>query len=65
MKKLFASVAVLLLGASLSFAEVNVAPARAMTAAPVAAKARKHHRRHRHHRARKASAAAPSQIVAG
>lgn len=64
MKKLFASVAVLLLGASLSFAEVNVAP-QAMTAAPVAAKARKHHRRHRHHRARKASAAAPSQIAVG
>lgn len=50
MKKLAVYVCTLLLGASLSFAEINIAPARATTGTLVTVKSKRHHRHHRRHR---------------
>jgi hypothetical protein len=58
MKKLLVFACALLLGASLSFAEVSPAPTPAIAGTTVAAKGKKHHRHHHHHKGGKNSSAA-------
>jgi len=58
MKKLLVFVCAMLLGASLSFAEVSLAPTPAVAGKTVAAKGKKHHRHHHHHKGGKNRSAA-------
>ena len=48
MKNLLVFVGTMLLGVSVSFAEVSPAPTLAVAGTTVAAKGKKHHRHHRH-----------------